>query len=272
MKTFLAILVFLIPLSSHAYVLEHELSEYNGELFVSENDGLRTLTAQLGGKTILHSSFKVSNPTFCVDNYARVMSLITSLSVSPDQVFNIGLGGGVLPRFHFSKYPDAKVDSVELDPKVVSLAKQYFDVEHENHSIITGDGAVVLQQSSKKYDVIWVDAANPYIGVPKVFKTEEFNQTLRSHLKPDGIVIANLWERSSEKMNGLASTYKSGFLHGIRVKVPLAINEIIAVSNHATLTCSNFWDQYSSWYHSEDFPLKWVGQPELRESQVCQEL
>ena len=200
------------------------------------------------------------------------MSLITSLSESPDQVFNIGLGGGVLPRFHFSKYPDAKVDTVELDPKVVSLAKQYFDVEHENHSIITGDGAVVLQQSSKKYNVIWVDAAAPYIGVPKVFKTEEFHQTLKSHLEPDGIVIANLWERSAEAMNRLATTYKSGFLHGIRVKVPLAINEIIAVSNHATLTCENFWDQYFRWYHSEDFPLKWVKEPDLRESKMCREL
>ena len=272
MKTFLAFLVFLIPLSSHAYVLEHELSKYNGELFVSETNGVRTLTARFGGKTILHSSFKVSNPTFCVDNYARVMSLITSLSVSPDQVFNIGLGGGVLPRFHFSQYPNAKVDSVELDPKVVSLAKQYFDVEHENHTIITGDGAVVLQQSSKKYDVIWVDAGTPYIGVPKVFKTEAFQKTLASHLEKDGIVIANLWERSSEKMNRLVSTYKSGFLHGIRVKVPLAINEIIAVSNHATLTCNSFWNKYFSWYHSETFPLKWVGQPDLRASQVCKEI
>ena len=272
MKIFLAFLVFVIPLSSHAYVLEHERSKYNGELFVTETNGVRALIAQVGRKWVLHSSFKVSNPTFCVDNYARVMSLITSLAVSPDQVFNIGLGGGVLPRFHFSKYPNAKVDSVELDPKVVSLAKEYFDVEHENHSIITGDGAVVLQQSSKKYDVIWVDAAVPISGVPKVFKTEEFQQTLRSHLEPDGIVIANLFARSSEKMNRLVSTYKSGFSHGIRVKVPLAINEIIAVSNHATLTCENFWDQYSSWYHSETFPLKWAGHTDLRGSKICKEL
>ena len=272
MKTFLAFLVLLIPLSSHAYVLEHEVSKYNGELFVSENNGVRTLTAQFGGKTLLHSSFELSNPTFFVDNYARVMSLITSLSESPDQVFNIGLGGGVLPRFHLSKYPNAKVDTVELDPKVVSLAKEYFEVEHENHSIITGDGVAVLQQSSKKYDVIWVDAAIPYLGVPKAFKTEEFNQTLRSHLAPKGIVVANLWERSSEKMNRVASTYKVGFLQGIRVNVPLAINEIIAVSNHATLTCDNFWDQYFNWYDSESFPLKWDGETDLRESKICTEL
>jgi protein-L-isoaspartate O-methyltransferase len=271
MKTFLAFLVFLIPLPSHAYVLEHELSKYNGELFVSETNGVRTLTAKFGGKTILHSSFKVSNPTFCVDNYARVMSLITSLSQSRDQVFNIGLGGGVLPRFHFSKYPNAKVDSVELDPKVVSLAKQYFNLEHPNHSIITGDGAFILPQSTKKYDVIWVDAATPN-GVANVFKTGAFQQTLRSHLEPDGIVIANLWERSAEELNQLVSTYKSGFVHGIRVKVPLAINDIIAVSNYAALTCDNFWDQYSRWYHSDDFPLKWVRQPDLRGSRICREL
>ena len=173
------------------------MSKYNGELFVTETNGVRTLTAKIGGKRVLHSSFKISDPTFCVDNYAQIMSLITSLSESPDHVFNIGLGGGVLPRFHFSQYPDAKVDSVELDPKVVALAKQYFEVEHENHSIITGDGALVLHQSSKTYDVIWVDAATPN-GVPNVFKTEAFKKTLRSHLEPDGIVIANLWERSAE--------------------------------------------------------------------------
>ena len=272
MKIGLAILFFLIPLSSHGYVLEHEVSKYNGELFVTETNGVRTLIGKFGGKTLLHSLYKVSKPTFCVDSYAQVMSLITSLSLGPDQVFSIGLGGGVLPRFHLSRYPNAKVDSVELDPKVVSLAKQYFDVEHENHSIITGDGAVVLQQSGKKYDVIWVDAAAPFIGVPKVFKTEKFNHTLRSHLETDGIVIANLWERSSEKMNRLVSTYKSGFSHGIRVKVPLAINQIIAVSNHATLSCNSFWEKYFSWYDSDSFPLKWEGQPDLRESKICKDL
>ena len=88
MKTLLAFLVFLIPLSSHAYVLEHELSEYNGQIFVSETNGVRTLTAQLGGETVLHSSYKISNPTFCLDNYARVMSLITSLSENPETETN----------------------------------------------------------------------------------------------------------------------------------------------------------------------------------------
>ena len=272
MKTFFALFIFLIPLSIHAYVLEHEVSKYNGELYVREKNGVRTLTAQFGGKTILHSSYDLSNPTYCVDNYARVVSLITSLSESPDQVFNIGLGGGVLPRFHLSNYQDATVDTVELDPKVILLAKEYFDVEDENHNIIAGDGVAVLQQSSKKYDVIWVDAAVPYIGVPKAFKTVEFNKALRSHLESDGIVIANLWERSSESMNHLASTYKIGFSHGIRVKVPLAINEIIAVSNSGVLTCQSFWDQYSRWYDSESFPLKWKGESELRESKICTEL
>ena len=272
MKSFLAFLLLLIPLSTHAYLLEQDLSEYNGELIVSENDGVRELTARSGRNTLLHSSFKVSNPTFCVDNYTRVMTLITSLSVSPDQVFNIGLGGGVLPRFHLSKYKNAKVDSVELDPKVVSLAKQYFDVEHENHSIIAGDGAVVLKQSNKRYDVIWVDAATPNSGVPKVFKTVEFKHTLRSHLTPAGIVIANVWERSTEEMNRLVSNYKRGFLRGIRVKVPLVINEIIAVGNNATLTCDNFWDQYSNWYKLKTFPLKWEGSLDLRGSKICKDL
>ena len=49
------------------------------------------------------------------------------------------------------------------------------------------------------------------------------------------IVIANLWERSAEELNRVASTYKRGFSHRIRVKVPVAINEIIAVGNQATL-------------------------------------
>ncbi len=103
-------------------------------------------------------------------------------------------------------------------------------------------------------------------------KQSHSKKTLRSHLEPDGILIANLWERSAEKLNRVAAIYKSGFLHGIRVKVPLAINEIIAVGNIATLTCDDFWDQYSSWYHSADFPLKWKGQRDLRGSQICQDL
>ena len=86
---------------------------------------------------------------------------------------------------------------------------------------------MVLNRSCKKYDVIWVDAFTPHSGVPKVFKTNDFKQTLKSHLESDGIVIANLWERFSEEMNRLVSKYKRGYPDGIRVKVPLVLNERI---------------------------------------------
>ena len=53
MKTFLAFIVFLIPLSSHAYLLEHELSEYNGELFVAGNQRHTYSDRAVWGKNVI---------------------------------------------------------------------------------------------------------------------------------------------------------------------------------------------------------------------------
>jgi spermidine synthase len=49
-----------------------------------------------------------------------------ALAERPQRVLIVGLGGGTIPSM-FRKYlPDLQIDTVELDPEVVQVAKQYF--------------------------------------------------------------------------------------------------------------------------------------------------
>ncbi len=116
-----------------------------------------------------------------------------------DQIENVlmmGLGGGSTQRAYQYYYPDVKVDTVELDPVVVGVARKFFNVKAtENHRIISSDGRLFLRRTSKKYDLILMDAytANRYGSfIPYPLVTKEFFQMARRHLTDDGVIAYNV--------------------------------------------------------------------------------
>lgn len=108
------------------------------------------------------------------------------------RVLMIGLGSGTIPKRFTRDYPDVLVDSVELDPAVVDVAKRFFEVKEDTRQrIAVQDGRVYLRRSEAKYDLIILDAYFAE-GIPFHLATKEFLELARDHLAPGGVVVSNI--------------------------------------------------------------------------------
>jgi spermidine synthase len=108
------------------------------------------------------------------------------------RVLLIGLGAGTIPKRFLRDYADVSVDSVELDPAVVDVARRFFAVKDDpRHRVVVQDGRVFVRRSDTRYDVIILDAYFAE-GIPFHLATREFLELVRDHLAPGGIVVSNI--------------------------------------------------------------------------------
>lgn len=136
---------------------------------------------------------------------------------TPDikRVLMVGLGAGTISKRILSDYPQTSVESVELDPVVVDVAKRFFQVTEEpRHRIIVQDGRQYIRRTQGGYDLIVMDAYNAE-GLPFHLATREFLQLAKSKLAPGGIIAAHIvgfLEGSNSKLfRALYKTYASEF-------------------------------------------------------------
>lgn len=112
------------------------------------------------------------------------------------RVLMIGLGGGSTQRSYQHYYTNVFVDTVEIDPVVVNVAKEYFSVkESATHKIYVNDGRVYLRRTTNIYDAILMDAyATTRYGssVPPHLTTKEFFLIARNHLTTNGVLAYNI--------------------------------------------------------------------------------
>jgi spermidine synthase len=136
----------------------------------------------------------LKNPKKLVFGYARMMLTGLLLQPDPKSILIVGLGGGTLPTTLNEIYPEARIDVIEIDPAVVTVAETYFDFR-SNDQIRTfvQDGRVFTKRAAmrgEEYDLIMLDAFNgDYI--PEHLMTAEYLDETKAILTDDGVVVAN---------------------------------------------------------------------------------
>jgi len=82
------------------------------------------------------------------------------------------------------------VDVVEINPAVVPVAVQFFDLEPDKLAISLDDGRHFLNRCRKQYDVIVLDA---FLGdsSPSHLMTREAFASMRRVLRPGGTLVIN---------------------------------------------------------------------------------
>jgi spermidine synthase len=106
----------------------------------------------------------------------------------------IGGGGYTFPRYLEAKYAEAQIDVIEIDPHLTHLAYQFLGLSRTPRiRSFNDDARWVLMNLPEKgvYDFIFGDAFND-LSIPYHLTTREFGIILRSLLKPDGLLIANV--------------------------------------------------------------------------------
>ena len=107
-------------------------------------------------------------------------------------VLVIGSAGGTIPRAYSVFYPAAHVDGVEIDPAVTDAARRFMGLDDiPNLHVVTADGRTFLRSTSKRYDLIIVDAYRQEY-VPFYMATQEFFSLARQHLRSGGAIALNV--------------------------------------------------------------------------------
>ena len=153
-------------------VLEHR----NGHIRLLSNDNLIQNSYDPAAKQ------STSMFTYMLAGLAR------TYTSNINDVLCIGLGVGIVPM-EFAR-DGAQVDVVEINPAMVPVAVEFFDLEPDLLNISLDDGRHFLNRCRKQYDVIVLDA---FLGdsSPSHLMTREAFAAMRRVLRPGGTLVIN---------------------------------------------------------------------------------
>jgi spermidine synthase len=154
-------------------------------------------------------------------------------SSNVNDVLCIGLGVGIVPMQFANE--GARVDVVEINPSVVPLGRDWFDLDPAKLNITIGDGRQFLYDCKKQYDVIALDA---FLGdsSPSHLMTSEAFAAMRKVLRPGGTLVINTFGGFEEGEDfftaSLYNTLTNVFPH-VRIHSSGGGNTYFAAATHS---------------------------------------
>lgn len=173
-------------------VAKHLMKVFNTDAIeVSETGGVRSL--HLGSVTV-QSAMRIRDPNALELTYTRGMMCFLLFNPHVRKVLAIGLGGGSLPKYIHAYCPDVMTKVIEINAKIIQLARSQFYVpENDNRlDVIEGDGLQYLAEHTHDADVLLIDAFDSN-GIPPDFCSQDFFDQCANVLKGDGMLAINLW-------------------------------------------------------------------------------
>lgn len=169
----------------------HRNVEQESSIDVSEVDGVRSL--HIGNSTV-QSAMRIKAPFELELRYTRGMMAFLLFAPHVDNVLAIGLGGGSVPKYIYYHLPQARIKVVEIDPRIIRIARSHFEVPEDDArlAVIEGDGAQYLQQHPEQAQVLLLDAFDSE-GIPRDLCSQEFFDSCAAALTGEGIFVMNLW-------------------------------------------------------------------------------
>lgn len=158
---------------------------------IDEDTGKPALIMQTDYKGAQSGRFLDSNePVF---EYMKYYQLAEYFKPGFSSSLMIGGAAYTFPSYYLERYPDASIDVAEIDPGMTEVAKKYFQLDDKNPrlGIFHEDGRIYLNNTQKKYDVIYSDAFAS-TNIPHQLTTLETAKRIYSTLNDDGVVIFNI--------------------------------------------------------------------------------
>ncbi|MGZ4269481.1 MAG: spermidine synthase [Solirubrobacteraceae bacterium] len=185
----LAIPVGTVKAGGDGRVIWEKETEYQYARVVQDPSGERRL--ELNEGQAVHSVY-TPGQWLTGDYWDEMLVLPFAVSPSPPRSIAIlGDAAGTTARAYGHYFPRTRVDGVEIDPALTAVGRRLFDLRGPNLHLHTADARPFLRRSSRRWDVIVVDAyRQPYI--PFYLTTREFFAEVRAHLTRRGVVLVNV--------------------------------------------------------------------------------
>lgn len=137
-------------------------------------------------------------------------------SAKPVKVLLLGVAGATIPRQYNHFFGDqVEIDAVEIDKKVIEVAREYFDLDALRLNLIIEDGRKFLSETKNKYDIIIVDVFQNELYIPWTFTTQEFWKLAKERLTNAGLVAINVHSSNNKTdlLKYIANTQAFVFNH-----------------------------------------------------------
>jgi predicted membrane-bound spermidine synthase len=214
--------------SAYNYIQVQEDAAGNRYLYLNEGQGIHS---QWSADNIYYRrtwDFFLTAPYFNDDFAPENM----------ESMLIVGLATGTIPRQHLAVYPNLPIDGIEIDPEIIEVGAQFFEMNAEHMPSLTvyaEDGRYMLNQLDKQYTVIGVDAYRPPY-IPWHLTTVEYFQEIRAHLTDDGVVVINVGRTNTDRRLVDALTYTLSYvfpsIHAM--DVPYSFNTILVATMQPT--------------------------------------
>lgn len=163
---------------------------------ISERRGVRYLHF---GSEWIQGAMRIRRPADLELAYTREMmaGLLFHEPPWPRSALVIGLGAGSLVKFLRHHLPACRVQVVEIEPRVLAAARQFFALpaEDDHLSIAIGDGAEYVVDHGRRFDYILVDGYDRHARAGPL-DTLPFYLACRQRLTDHGLLAVNLFGRS----------------------------------------------------------------------------
>lgn len=167
-------------------------SKYNGHIQIIEVGHTRKLAVDGVIQSVNWDSPSINSLV-----WGNMADLIEEQVPNATNLLMFGLGGGSMQHLLSQKMPQLSIVSVEIDPIMVEVAKNYFDLDKiQNHKVIVEDALRAIVEPEKHgleygtFDVIVVDI---YCGekYPDLGKSGNFLANLKKLAAGGGLVVFN---------------------------------------------------------------------------------
>jgi spermidine synthase len=177
------------------------------------------------------------------DIYPALPLLATPDATTPLDVLVLGFAAGTQGRAmrHFQGDARAlRVDGVEIDPEVMRLGREHFDLPESAPWLhpVAADARPFLAAcpAERLYDLVIVDCYSQEYYIPFHMATVEFFREARAHLKPGGILAYNAFAYRSDDplLRALVNTTAEAFGRAWLVPIPGYPNYVVLASPRET--------------------------------------
>jgi spermidine synthase len=205
-----------------------------GDIYIYENSHYRWLKfSDHSIQGIMNKSApeKMDSPIF------QALLLFLLSHTTNLRVLNLGLGSANLVRSINNLASTERItlctlDSVEINPTIVTLATDYFKLP-KNTQIILSCAQKFIAQNQHIYDVLLIDIFN-HAHHPDFIQTHTFWQHIVKATSQHGIVSINLSPKSSQQLQTLLIIIRTYFAHTVLIEFNQYEN-IVAIFSQSNL-------------------------------------
>jgi spermidine synthase len=170
-------------------------TEYN-DIYINKRRNALTMSFQLKGWHYTESVTNLRDPDDLPVAYTQMMTASVMYPRDTRRILMIGLGGGSISTYLGRAMPETEIDTVEIDPGVIDVARKFFGIKDSPRvRYLDADGRVFLTRNKKLYDLILIDAFHGGY-VPFHLLTREFYTLIKQRLAPGGAAAFNVHDGS----------------------------------------------------------------------------